>query len=221
MWNSKLGNAFPKAEIDKADAGRMKFLRQLRNEGKNSECVDCGAKETAIQWAVLPIGSFVCVRCASLHRGLGTHISKVKGLTGTYLWGPDEVAHMIGNSAVAEIYGGAQQRQPPTADDATIRAFMSERYDRRAWFSQEKFNAYEPQRHGWNSENSAANGNGMTRPQVVDPFDDSTWTAAPQAAKAGVVAAKGSDKQNTSLMDEVDAQFAKKETNDFFDLDNW
>merc|ERR1712187_816069 len=39
----------------------------------------------------------------------GTHISKVKGCSGTYLWGPDELARMreLGNAAAAARYGGA------------------------------------------------------------------------------------------------------------------
>ena len=33
------------------------------------------------QWASTNLGVFLCIRCASIHRKLGTHISKVKSLT--------------------------------------------------------------------------------------------------------------------------------------------
>lgn len=50
---------------------------------------------------------FVCVRCSDVHRAVGTHISKVKGCSGTYLWGPDELARMqeMGNARAEELYG--------------------------------------------------------------------------------------------------------------------
>jgi len=51
-------------------------------------------------------GVFICVHCADLHRALGTHISKPKGCSGTYLWGPDEIDQIqkIGNHVAQERY---------------------------------------------------------------------------------------------------------------------
>lgn len=103
MWESKLGGKYPKEEIDRQDRERHQQLKKLRLLPHNTRCCDCGSQDGAL-WAVVNIGSFVCVRCASLHRGVGTHISKVKGCGGTYLWGPDEMEAMIGNKAVNEMY---------------------------------------------------------------------------------------------------------------------
>jgi len=99
MWRSKLGNVFPRAEVEKLDAEHHRILKTLRSKSGNSQCAECGAQDTT--WASVNLGVFLCVRCADVHRALGTHISKVKGCGGTYLWGTDEIAQMksLGNLA--------------------------------------------------------------------------------------------------------------------------
>lgn len=66
----------------------MSKRQQARNERElhdllrvpgNNKCADCGASNPG--WASWNLGIFVCMRCASLHRKLGTHISKVKSLS--------------------------------------------------------------------------------------------------------------------------------------------
>ena len=49
---------------------------------------------------------FICESCAQIHRGIGTHISKVKSCMGSYLWHPDEIENMnkYGNKKVNKIY---------------------------------------------------------------------------------------------------------------------
>ncbi|KAK8089888.1 UBA domain-containing protein 3 [Apiospora hydei] len=45
----------------------------------NKTCADCGSRNPG--WASWSLGIFLCMRCASIHRKLGTHISKVKSLS--------------------------------------------------------------------------------------------------------------------------------------------
>ncbi|KAA8623040.1 GTPase-activating protein [Pyrenophora tritici-repentis] len=45
----------------------------------NGTCADCGARNPG--WASWSLGIFLCMRCAAIHRKLGTHISKVKSLS--------------------------------------------------------------------------------------------------------------------------------------------
>eukprot|EP00746_Dinoflagellata_sp_MGD_P164364 gnl/MRDRNA2_/MRDRNA2_92955_c0_seq1.p1 gnl/MRDRNA2_/MRDRNA2_92955_c0~~gnl/MRDRNA2_/MRDRNA2_92955_c0_seq1.p1 ORF type:complete len:388 (+),score=69.34 gnl/MRDRNA2_/MRDRNA2_92955_c0_seq1:76-1239(+) len=99
MWRSKLGNTFPRAEIERLDAEHHRILKKLRSQPGNDKCAECGTKENT--WSSVNLGVFLCVQCADVHRALGTHISKVKGCGGTYLWGPDEIAQMqsLGNGA--------------------------------------------------------------------------------------------------------------------------
>jgi stromal membrane-associated protein len=33
------------------------------------------------RWASYSLGVFLCIRCAGIHRKMGTHISKVKSIT--------------------------------------------------------------------------------------------------------------------------------------------
>jgi len=67
----------------------MNKRQQVRNERTlqeliksvpgNDKCADCSARNPS--WASWSLGIFLCLRCAALHRKLGTHISKVKSLS--------------------------------------------------------------------------------------------------------------------------------------------
>ena len=82
MWTSKLGKQYRKEEVD---FNAMKVeLDKIRNQPENKSCADCGTPGTV--WSSVNLGVFTCMRCGSFHRALGTHISKPKGCTGTYLW---------------------------------------------------------------------------------------------------------------------------------------
>ncbi|EEP79468.1 conserved hypothetical protein [Uncinocarpus reesii 1704] len=45
----------------------------------NDRCCDCGAPSP--QWASPKFGTFICLNCAGIHRGLGVHISFVRSIT--------------------------------------------------------------------------------------------------------------------------------------------
>lgn len=64
-------------------------LQDLLGISGNTECADCGAKNPS--WASWNLGVFLCMRCASIHRKLGTHISKVKSLS-MDTWSSDQVS---------------------------------------------------------------------------------------------------------------------------------
>jgi len=109
-WRSKLGGEFSRDEIERLDAEHHKILKKLRAEPANQHCAECGAADNT--WVSINLGVFICIRCADVHRALGTHISKVKGCGGTYLWGPDEIAHLrqLGNRVAKDLYGRAPSR---------------------------------------------------------------------------------------------------------------
>ncbi|KIM27923.1 hypothetical protein M408DRAFT_70811 [Serendipita vermifera MAFF 305830] len=55
-----------------------RMLTDLMQEPGNDVCADC--KNGTPRWASYNLGIFLCMHCASIHRKIGTHISKVKSL---------------------------------------------------------------------------------------------------------------------------------------------
>ena len=53
-----------------------RFLAKLHYD--NPACVECGMKKP--DWASLNLCVLICVECSGVHRSLGSHISKVRGL---------------------------------------------------------------------------------------------------------------------------------------------
>ena len=86
MWLSKLGNTYPQDFMTKNEAKLLKKLDQIKDKPENRLCADCGTRGTV--WASVNLGVFLCMTCGAHHRSLGTHMSKPKGCTGTYWWGP-------------------------------------------------------------------------------------------------------------------------------------
>lgn len=81
-------------------------LAKLLRLPSNRKCADCEAALTdpAGAWAAVTHGSFVCVSCASVHRHLGVHVSRVKSVH-LDLWTDEEVEIMAqnGNQRVNEV----------------------------------------------------------------------------------------------------------------------
>ena len=112
---SKLGTKYDKQFILDNDNKYHNILHMLRKYASNKHCADCNSKDNS--WCSVNIGVFLCIHCAQLHRGIGTHISKVKSCSGTYLWHPDEIERMkaLGNYEATKKYGGFRNDgKPPT-----------------------------------------------------------------------------------------------------------
>lgn len=76
----------------------------------NDRCAECHAADTT--WVVLDHGVLVCVLCAGAHRGLGTHISKVRSTQhDQFSVSECEWLEALGNAKSAALYEGAL---PPT-----------------------------------------------------------------------------------------------------------
>ncbi|CAK1550580.1 unnamed protein product [Leptosia nina] len=86
-----------------------KILQELLKKPGNNVCADCGAGDP--DWASYNLGIFICMRCASIHRGMGAHISKVKHLE-LDRWEDSQVQRMkeVGNTAAKHKY---EERVPP------------------------------------------------------------------------------------------------------------
>lgn len=133
-YTSKLGNKFLKNDIEAQHDQSMRELAVLRSLEGNTMCADCGLRGGSI-WSSVNIGVFLCLRCGSLHRAVGTHISKPKGCTGSYLWGPDELSRMkqIGNNRSNAIYGGIEHRPPENASNSEWITYIKNKYEKRLY----------------------------------------------------------------------------------------
>ena len=133
---SKLGNKYPSEIIEKLDQKHHKILQNLRkNNICNSKCADCF--DINCSWSSVNLGIFLCVRCAQIHRGIGTHISKIKGCSGTYLWYPDEIEMIkkIGNEKSNILYLGKYKNNLPNKNtsDIEMREHIINKYDKKQW----------------------------------------------------------------------------------------
>lgn len=65
------------------------------------------------RWASWNIGIFLCMRCAGVHRSLGTHISKIKSLT-LDKWTDEQIDCILslGNSIVNSKFNPSPERHP-------------------------------------------------------------------------------------------------------------
>ncbi|KAI1389644.1 ArfGap-domain-containing protein [Hypoxylon trugodes] len=119
-------------------SGLMSKRQQARNEKVlqdlvhsvpgNNFCADCQARNPS--WASWNLGIFLCMRCAAIHRKLGTHISKVKSLS-MDSWTNEQVEAMkrVGNVASNKIYN-SQNKKPPVPIDADEADSAMERFIR-------------------------------------------------------------------------------------------
>ncbi|KAF7119032.1 hypothetical protein CNMCM5793_008672 [Aspergillus hiratsukae] len=103
----------------------------IRSVPGNDRCADCGAFNPG--WASWNMGIFLCMRCAALHRKLGTHISKVKSLT-MDTWTAEQVDNMKshGNNLMNKIFN-PKNIQPPVPKDIDEADSSMERYIRQKY----------------------------------------------------------------------------------------
>ncbi|KAK8042230.1 hypothetical protein PG993_006753 [Apiospora rasikravindrae] len=113
-------------------ARNEKALQELMHSVPgNKLCADCGSRNPG--WASWSLGIFLCMRCASIHRKLGTHISKVKSLSMDG-WTNDQVDNMkkVGNVASNKIYNPQNKKPPVPIDvdeaDSAMERFIRSKY---------------------------------------------------------------------------------------------
>lgn len=85
-------------------SGKMKKLKDLSFKSDNRVCADCAAPDP--KWASVTIGVFICLRCSTAHRNLGSNISKVLSIT-LDEWSEEEIESVLevgGNSYANATY---------------------------------------------------------------------------------------------------------------------
>ncbi|KAL1836287.1 hypothetical protein VTJ49DRAFT_5333 [Mycothermus thermophilus] len=107
----------------------------LNNVPGNNVCADCQARNPS--WASWSLGIFLCMRCATIHRKLGTHVSKVKSLT-MDSWTNEQVDNMrkVGNVVSNKLYNPDNKKPPVPVDadeaDSAMERFIRQKYIARA-----------------------------------------------------------------------------------------
>ncbi|KAL8693901.1 MAG: hypothetical protein Q9218_001366 [Villophora microphyllina] len=90
------------------------------------------------RWASWSLGIFLCMRCASLHRKLGTHISKVKSLS-MDSWTNEQVENMRRNGNVTsnKLYNPRNSKPAIPLDvdevDSALERFIRQKYDQQTY----------------------------------------------------------------------------------------
>ncbi|GAA5826173.1 hypothetical protein JCM3770_003194 [Rhodotorula araucariae] len=120
-----------------ADRNQRQLVALLKEPG-NDQCADCKARNP--RWAAWDHGVFLCVQCASMHRKLGSHISKVKSVT-LDTWSRDQVDNMrrLGNSTVNLALNPDERRHPPPPPDSgdernsELERFIRNKYEYRTF----------------------------------------------------------------------------------------
>ncbi|WVN89539.1 uncharacterized protein L203_104764 [Cryptococcus depauperatus CBS 7841] len=120
------------------EARNQRMLEELLKLPGNDKCADCHA--SAPRWASVNLGVFLCVGCASVHRKLGTHKSRVKSVT-LDTWSRDQIAAIrnIGNTASNLIYNPNESLHPPPPSyghderDSEIEKYIRRKYEQGAF----------------------------------------------------------------------------------------
>ncbi|KAG8942148.1 hypothetical protein FRC04_003838 [Tulasnella sp. 424] len=131
------------SSISKSAADRQKrVLTELLALPGNNVCADC--QSPAPRWASWNLGIFLCVQCATAHRKLGSHISKVKSVT-LDTWTKEQVESMknMGNTKANELYNPDPLRNPPPTNmedgerDSEIETYIRNKYQYKAFMKRE------------------------------------------------------------------------------------
>ena len=118
-------------------------LRQIIQDiPGNNECADCTTPAPA--WAAYNIGIFLCTRCASLHRKMGTHVSRVKSIS-LDSWTSDQVDTMrsIGNT-ISNYNLNPLREWPLREDDYGMEQFIRDKYERKKFTTQRETGSFRP-----------------------------------------------------------------------------
>ncbi|KAJ8330168.1 Protein gts1 [Batrachochytrium dendrobatidis] len=117
----------------KRDEQHLKLIQEILALPDNQNCADCGAR--APRWTSVNIGCFLCIRCAGLHRKLGTHITKIKSTT-LDTWSAEQIEFVrsMGNRKVNEYY--LSRRNAPVFninDDREMETYLRQKYEKKSY----------------------------------------------------------------------------------------
>ncbi|KAF2123865.1 ArfGap-domain-containing protein [Dothidotthia symphoricarpi CBS 119687] len=121
----------PNPAADRAEQNRTTLKNLVKLEG-NKTCSDCKRNKHP-RWASWNLGVFICIRCSGIHRGMGTHISRVKSVD-LDTWTDEQLQSVLrwGN-ARANKYWEAKLAPGHVPSEAKIENFIRTKYESKRW----------------------------------------------------------------------------------------
>ncbi|KAF2849562.1 ArfGap-domain-containing protein [Plenodomus tracheiphilus IPT5] len=121
----------PNPAADRAEQNRTTLKNLVKLEG-NKTCADCKRNKHP-RWASWNLGVFICIRCSGIHRGMGTHISKVKSVD-LDTWTDEQLQSVLkwGN-ARANKYWESKLAPGHVPSEAKIENFIRTKYESKRW----------------------------------------------------------------------------------------
>ncbi|KAF7560580.1 hypothetical protein G7046_g3556 [Stylonectria norvegica] len=121
--------ANPAAERAAQNQATIKSLLKLE---PNKVCADCKRNKHP-RWASWNLGCFICIRCSGIHRGMGTHISKVKSVD-LDSWTDEQMQSILSwGNARANKYWEAKLAQGHLPSESKIENFIRTKYELKRW----------------------------------------------------------------------------------------
>ncbi|KAK6354864.1 hypothetical protein TWF696_003995 [Orbilia brochopaga] len=119
------------AAAEKA-AKNQEVIKQLLKLPGNKHCADC-KRNAHPRWASWNLGVFICIRCSGVHRGMGTHISRVKSVD-LDSWTDEQLQSVLrwGNSR-ANKYWEAKLASGHIPSESKIENFIRTKYESKRW----------------------------------------------------------------------------------------
>ncbi|KAJ5125881.1 hypothetical protein N7526_008058 [Penicillium atrosanguineum] len=113
-------------------AQNQQTIKSLLKLETNKICADCKRNKHP-RWASWNLGIFICIRCSGIHRGMGTHISRVKSVD-LDAWTDEQLQSVVkwGN-ARANRYWEAKLAPGHVPSEAKIENFIRTKYDTKRW----------------------------------------------------------------------------------------
>lgn len=119
----------PAAERAAQNTATIKSLLKLE---ANKVCADCKRNKHP-RWASWNLGVFVCIRCSGIHRGMGTHISRVKSVD-LDSWTDEQLQSILSwGNARANKYWEAKLAPGHMPSEAKIENFIRTKYELKRW----------------------------------------------------------------------------------------
>ncbi|KAI1387362.1 ArfGap-domain-containing protein [Hypoxylon trugodes] len=119
----------PAAERAAQNQQTIKSLLKLES---NKICADCKRNKHP-RWASWNLGVFICIRCSGIHRGMGTHISRVKSVD-LDSWTDEQLQSILSwGNARANKYWESKLAAGHVPSEAKIENFIRTKYELKRW----------------------------------------------------------------------------------------